>query len=662
MHWKSSHGFSVDIGLTIAYYWGVGGDLSFSRARDRRNNTRKRKVMEFIRVYFLSYLIFCVSGASTTPATASKHKNSTTTTTTCSIDQEKFRKFFKSHIIIQPNKYITIKPLTCLSCNDKYHGAVVAFLCPYHRDPITIASRETSKWGNEAFCTNLSRTGPLCSRCNNSSRLALSSYSARCVEKKHCHNYHWLTFFAVETLPVTLMYIVLVAFSVNLLSGYANTYIIYSQFIAFQLTASSFHHGSQTTYYKSGGITTDVVVSLYRLWSFQLGHEISAHLCVCNELEQLMTMSLQYTSVFYALLLAVLGYILAELHSHQYRLVIWLSKPFSWCFHFRDRSVDAKTVSLNTLAGFYYIGFAKLASVSLLLLASTPVYNETGGQVDHVCFYDSSKSFMKSGHVPYAVLAITVLTLLGIFPIVFMILYSFRFFRKCLEKCHLNRPGLIILMNAFQGCYRDGTEGRRDCRWFSSYYYIFRLAIFYFGVTFVDDNIVTVELHLFLLILILFSITVLLGVMPYKSMSYNKLDIFMFSYSSFVLAITSYEDLFVTKEGVLQADFRTKCLEIFVYLFIAFPLVCAAVYVLEKLFGVKIRFLIRWYRRYTSRDYDTNQSLSVINDTPPPLLRTISGTSTSSLPDRMIQPEVYQFNSRGTTPDYGSVHRSLLSK
>ena len=606
-----------------------------------------------------SFLLFCFCAVYlAAPASyASDHKEHHHSTS-CSIGHyKKFKGFFKSHVISEsPHKNLLVSQLTCLSCEKKYNNNVVAFLCPYHYAAINITRK--FNMGDDYLCKSFNRTGELCSKCNDNTSLAMSSYSATCKEKKDCHVYHWLLFFAVEILPVTLIYIVFMTFNIKITSGYANSYILYSQIITFQLISTSFHNGSRTEYSESGSIIAIVVTLLYRFCSFQLGHPVSSHLCVHESLDQLMSVALQYTSVFYALLLALLGYLVVELHSHRFRLIVWLSKPFSWCLHLRDRSVDPKTVALNTLAGFYYMAFAKLSAVSFLLLASTRVYNETGHVIDHVCYYDGSMSFMKDDHLKYAILAIAVLVFLVFVPVLLMILYSFQCFRKFLGKFRLNRPGLVILMNAFQGCYKDGVTIGHNCRWFSSYYYVARVAMFFIGVFLIDPKDV-LEVHLLYLFIVLVTITVILCLMPYKYMLYNKLDIFMFCYSSFILSTTSYQDIFTTPGGSLDTTSQTRYLEIVVYILIAFPLIGATLYVLEKLLGMKIRFLYRWYKYRTNRD-SYNQSLSLIEDTSspvPPLLRTVSGISTPSLPDRMVQPEVYTVNSPGGTmpPNYGSV-------
>ena len=569
--------------------------------------------------------------------------------------------FFSHHILKNiTNKSFVVVPLTCVSCNGGENSQMIASVCPYYRNVIsvTLSSENVSEnvWENDALCKEFHRTGRLCSQCASSYKPSLSTYSGRCIYEKNCSDYYWLLFFGVETVPATLMYITFVAFNTKLTSGYANGYILYSQVISFRLMSLEFINGWKSNF---NDTRVKAVVGLYSVWSFQLGHLILNSFCTKTEASQLMSVALQYTSVFYALLLAFIGYLVVELHSHRFRLIVWLSKPFSWCLRLRNRSVDPKTVALNTLAGFYYMAFAKLAALSVLLLIPTSVYNETGHIIDHVSFYDGSVSFMKDGHLKYAILAIAVLVFLVFVPVLFMAVYQFSIIQKCLRKCHLNRSELIIFMDALQGCYRDGSDGGWDCRWFSSCYYFLRLIMFILALHFVDDN-QFIELHVFLLLAIVITISLILYLMPYKCSHYNKLDIFILSYGSFILAITSYQvSIYAPQPGDQNVGSKTKFLEIIICILISFPLIGATLYVLEKLLGMKIRFLYRWYRNYTSRE-SYNQSLSLIEDTSspaPPLLRTVSGTSNGSLPDRMVQPEVYTVNSPGGTmsPNYGSV-------
>ena len=99
-----------------------------------------------------------------------------------------------------------------------------------------------------------------------------------------------------------------------------------------------------------------------------------------------------------------------------------------------------------------------------------------------------------------------------------------QWFQKCLNKCHLNSPGLQIFMECFQGYYRDRTDGGWECRYFAAVYPAFRIA------TYVSYSITlghTFSVAYILLCLIV--LVIILLVQPYKKpyALYNKLDAVM---------------------------------------------------------------------------------------------------------------------------------------
>ena len=70
------------------------------------------------------------------------------------------------------------------------------------------------------------------------------------------------------------------------------------------------------------------------------------------------------------------------------------------------------------------------------------------------------------------------LTVFAILPTLLMLLYPTRTFQKCLNCCGLRCLPLHIFMDAFQGCYKNGTDGTRDYRYFAGLYLLFRFLTF----------------------------------------------------------------------------------------------------------------------------------------------------------------------------------------
>ena len=112
----------------------------------------------------------------------------------------------------------------------------------------------------------------------------------------------------------------------------------------------------------------------------------------------------------------------------------------------------------------------KFLSVSFDLLTPTEVHNINGSLLGLFLYYDASIAYFGTEHLPYAVLALLLLLIFVIFPIVLLLLYPMRCFQQCLGRCGLSFYALCIFMDAFQGGYKDGTNGTRDCRYFEALY------------------------------------------------------------------------------------------------------------------------------------------------------------------------------------------------
>ena len=129
-------------------------------------------------------------------------------------------------------------------------------------------------------------------------------------------------------------------------------------------------------------------------------------------------------------------------------------------------------------------------------------------------------------HTPFAIFAILVLVVGILFPLLLLLLYPMQWFQKCLNKCHLNSPGLQIFMECFQGYYRDRTDGGCECRYFAAVYPALRIAT-YISYSALDNLVFFVA---FILLCLSVVVSILL-VQPYKKpyALHNKLDAVMIS-------------------------------------------------------------------------------------------------------------------------------------
>ena len=89
-------------------------------------------------------------------------------------------------------------------------------------------------------------------------------------------------------------------------------------------------------------------------------------------------------------------------------------------------------------------------------------------------FSPGNIEFLHGDHIPFVVLAISMLIVFIIVPTLILICYPFRCFQKCLSYYQIRLHCLRTFVDSFQGCYKDGTEpGTYDLRWLSSYGLVF---------------------------------------------------------------------------------------------------------------------------------------------------------------------------------------------
>ena len=120
----------------------------------------------------------------------------------------------------------------------------------------------------------------------------------------------------------------------------------------------------------------------------------------------------------------------------------------------------------------------KFLSVSLDLLTPTRVYDVNGSVLGNFLYYDASiEYFGTKKHLPYAILALFVVIVIVLIPLLLLLLYPMQCFQRCLGRCGVRLHALHIFIDSFQGCYKDGTNGTRDCRYFAGVYLAARLLL-----------------------------------------------------------------------------------------------------------------------------------------------------------------------------------------
>ena len=324
----------------------------------------------------------------------------------------------------------------------------------------------------EIQCGAFNRTGTLCGKCKDGHYPLAHSYDMNCVECPDGKS-NWWKFVLAAFLPLTVFHFIVLFFKINVTSSHLHGFVLYSQGISFPAIARIV----LLAFRKRRGIEMSLryIGSFFGIWNLDFFRYIK--LGICLPANTLLILALDIAVGMYPLLLMVLTYILIELHDRRIKPVVIIWKPFKVIFHLFHKNWEIKTSLIDAFATFLLLSSVKFLSVSYDLLASTKVYllNSTSKSFNSSwrLSYNSTVPYFGEQHLPYAILAISVIVVL---PAVLLLLYPLHCFQKFLNLFPVRWYILHTFMDSFHGCYKDGTQpGTRDCRWFASVFFMARI-------------------------------------------------------------------------------------------------------------------------------------------------------------------------------------------
>ena len=357
---------------------------------------------------------------------------------------------------------------------------------------------------NAALCEDRwNRGGRFCGECKDGFYPLVYAYDMKCKECTD-NEYNWLKFVIEAFLPLTVFFIVVVSSGISASSPQLDAFVVYAQTIAtpanVRMVLEASHHHPTTALF------CRLVSALYGVWNLDFFRTLLPPICL--KISTLQALALDYLIAIYPLILIAATYIIIDLHDRHFCPLIWLWKPFKRCLKSFSCGINVKSSIINAFVTFLLLSYVKFLSVSFDLLAFVKAYTPNGKVSGIYLFYDASIEYFGKEHLPYGILAITVLILFIVLPLMLSLLHPLR----CINRCIGRWPSLRICFDSYQGYYKDGTEGTHDYRWFSSLYLFARIVLFLvYG--FVKNSF----FYPFASILLLFLVALIVVCQPFKT-------------------------------------------------------------------------------------------------------------------------------------------------
>ena len=480
---------------------------------------------------------------------------------------------------------------------------------------------------NEFMCGSLNREGSLCEKCKNGYGIALYSYTLEC-SKCWGHGYGWVLYYFLELFPITVLYFLVVIFHIRATSSPLSALVFMSQIVVYTIRLNV-----PLYMYIENNVTgfiymaLKVVLVLCGIWSLDFFRSVIPPFCVSSNIKTIHALALEYLVAFYPIFLILITYVCIKLHDNNFRPVVWLWKPFHRHFVHLRRRWDSTASMTNAFTTFLLLSFSKILFVSFTLFYTFHVHNSAGAKKRNVLYYDTTVEVGGEEYVIFAALAGCVLALFVIFPIVLLILYPTRLFRRCVSCCRFRRwHALHMFVESFQGQYKDGTNGTRDFRMASVSFLVLRILTVASFINRYHSDLSPSAMQCALFV----SATCLYAVLrPYKSNSKNNADFFILV----LLALTSLTFLVVLYNPSGSTFARQLLISALLISIPHLALVFHICHNLAKKAGI-IHHIKKKY--HTLKTYLTcrKQAETHMDDK--------TESDTDSLPDRLINPAEYE--------------------
>ena len=361
---------------------------------------------------------------------------------------------------------------------DEASNRTLAGICPYHYHKpdvqgLYVKLPQNVCDLNEFVCGRLNRTGLLCSQCKPGLGPAVFSYTLKCL-KCLDGGYGWLLYLFLATFPTTVILLLIVVCQVRITTAPMNALIFVCQVLSCFGNANPhmYTDTSKPSYY-----LTLFLLTIYGVFNLDFLRYIIPQFCISNTMTTIQALSLEYIVAFYPLLLTVVFYICIQLHARDVKLIVWLWRPFYQCCSCISQRWNPSNSLIHTFAAFLLLSYSKILFVSFSLLHNGGYIRDNFGEKTDslVLYYNATVSYYSTEHLPFALLAFTVLAIFIILPALILLLYPTSIFQRCIGCCNTRWHSLDAFVDAFQGYYKDGTNGTPDWRYFSGLYLIFRI-------------------------------------------------------------------------------------------------------------------------------------------------------------------------------------------
>ena len=421
---------------------------------------------------------------------------------------------------------LTIAPCYCMTV-DRGKNKTVVGNCPYACNTPTQWFPDPDELNAHICNERLKRTGQLCAQCMDGCGPLVYSYSLQCVQCSSSRIRESLGLLLASFLPLTVFCFIIISLRISGARPPLSTFILVSQVMsAPQLMEFVFTPNTWTSQYVSKSAfdnCSKLFATFFGAWNLDVLRAFYPQMCISPHMTTLQVIFLEYAIGLYPLFLLGVTFFLVRLYDRGCRIVFCICRPLCACLAHLRRKVDVQASLIDAFATFIILAQIKIGYTTSLIIQPVNVFSPYGGHEQYV-YIDASVKYFQSEHLLYALPALVFSATLVLIPLMLLFLYPLNSFQKCLNICQWRCIALHTFADAFHGCYKNGTNGTRDYRWFAGLHLLMRFVL----VAIYELTLYNGISNVFMPLCVLFYMAALAILQPYKSDIHLKLDLTLF--------------------------------------------------------------------------------------------------------------------------------------
>jgi hypothetical protein len=334
---------------------------------------------------------------------------------------------------------------------------------------------------NEYMCGPMNRKGLVCSECKEGFGPSVTSLGYRCFK---CAWYGIPLYLFLDFVPITVFYVVIILFQINLTSAPFTAFILGSQFTVsgFMAAFGRYSFLTNTEYY-----LFIIPITFYGIFNLDFLRFILPPFCVSSHLNIIGITFLGYISAFYPLCLIALMWMC---RSYDFKIINWCEKTFNIRYFSKLPLYVNKerNTTIDVFSTFLLLSYTKLVVIFVAVIEPDVIFNVDNQFNRNVLSSDPSIEWFSVHSLPYLIVSFIIFLVLILPPIILLAFYPTKLFQLLLSLCSSGgRSRALLALNTFvdkfYSSYRDGLSGGRDLRGFASLYFLLRIIIYLSSIT-----------------------------------------------------------------------------------------------------------------------------------------------------------------------------------